>query len=110
MSDLVEKIWSAIQRPSPSVTREEIAALVLEDGNAKMQAISFVIDEEACKALSNYVPTPGAARRWDTCLPYSALTNQSVQVPSDWEYDMLTDCYHPKGHECKFCGHDKRKD
>jgi hypothetical protein len=41
-NDLTDKIWSAIQRPSPAVSRDEIAALVAEHNASMVSAAAKV--------------------------------------------------------------------
>jgi hypothetical protein len=145
MSELVDKIWSAIQRSKPSVTREEIATLVMADASAvpsnhageellaaianardsiglrvkldPRKLIPFIpaaVDDSMREAGSVSAPTWRTnhewqrPERWDTCLPSVALYDNLATVPEGWEHDILTDCHHPKGHLCTYCGHDRR--
>lgn len=118
INDLAEKIWAAIQRPSPAVSKEEIAAILREGLDAPtadetyqdlLRRKRFTAEELAGIAAMDQciVEEPGpdaSAGHLDhayigSMITYNDVADHIARVPEEgWEFSVNLDAYIPKAH------------
>lgn len=92
MNDIADKIWAAIQRPSPPVTKDEIVALVNE------AVLPFEVESDAERSVK-LTTTPGQRRKFFTecglyehapvyagqqLVPDAAELDEQAKIEADW--------------------------
>lgn len=63
INDIAEKLWAAIQRPSPAVSKEEIAAILREGLDAPTADESASFEFEPTEAYKDLLAEAEAAER-----------------------------------------------